>query len=244
MPGVLRVLRHTSWVQCVVLLVLGINSILILLGLFVVPSTLTTAAGVGAMLGAAGLQIGLALVVLVGPLSFDHYQRTMVISLGCGVLFAAAYVGILGCEFAGIKLSFDTGPGTIYTVFIAAALLAGVVASVRTRRLRDGVVAAVWTLVIGTAIWSAGMLLLNYALWGSPHWYQFWQGDGAIDDFRQSGSTDLAAFLLQDLQGALFFHQVLLSTVIGAVSGVLGGSIVLGPTVLRRLRRRPTPTRA
>jgi hypothetical protein len=138
MPGVLRVLRHTSWVQRVVLLVLGINSILILLGLFVVPSTLTSAAGVGAMLGAAGLQIGLALVVLVGPLSFDHYQRTMVISLGCGVLFAAAYLGILGCEFAGIQLSFDTGPGTIYTVFVTAALLAGVVASVRTRRLRDG----------------------------------------------------------------------------------------------------------
>jgi hypothetical protein len=243
MSGVLHMLRHMSWVQRLVLLVLGTNSILILLGPLVVPSTLTSAAGVGAMLGAAGLQIGLALVVLVGPLSFDHYQRTMVISLGCGVLFAAAYLGILGCEFAGIQLSFDTGPGTIYTVFVGAALLAGAGASARTRWRRDGVVAAVWALVIGTAIWSTGMLVLNYTVWGSHSWYQFWQGDGAIDDFRHSRSTDLAAFLLQDLQGALFFHQVL-SAIIGVVSGVLGGSIVLVPTALWRLLRRPTPTRA
>ena len=37
-----------------------------------------------------------------------------------------------------------------------------------------------------------------------------------MDDFHRSGGQDLNAFLLQDLQGALFFHQIL-SAVIGAV---------------------------
>ncbi len=124
---------------------------------------------------------------------------------------------------------------------MAIALLAGALASLRTQRLRDGVVAAVWALVIGAAIWSVGLLLLNYALWGGPHWYQFLQQDGAVDDFHRSGSHDFGAFVLQDLQGALFFHQVL-SAVIG---GVVGSCLVLGTTaLLRLLRRKPTPSQA
>lgn len=244
MSVVLQVLRHTSWVQRLFLLVLGGNVILILLSLYVVPSTLSSAEGLGAMLGAMGLQGVLALSALIGALSFDRYPRTMGISLALGVLFAAIYLGFLARDFAGISLGIDDGPVTLYTLFVVIALLAGALASLRTQRLRDGVVVAVWALVIGTAIWSLGLLLLNYALWGSPHWYQFLQQDGALDDFHRSGSHDLGAFVLQDLQGALFFHQVL-SVVIGAIGGVVGGSLVLGPAVLMRLlRRRPTPTQA
>jgi hypothetical protein len=236
MPVVLRALRRTSWMQRLFLLVLGCNSGLLLLGLRVVPADLGSAQGPAVLLATVGLQGGLALLALVGPVSFDHFVRTIGISLALGMLFAAAYLGILACEFVGIQLSFDTGPGTIYSVFVAAALLAGALASMRTQRLRDGVVTSGWALVMGTAIWSLGVLLLNYALWGSPHWYQFWQGDGAIEDFRRSGSTDLAVFLLQDLQGALFFHP-LLSAAIGAVGGFIGGCLTLEPLLLwRRLR--------
>jgi hypothetical protein len=45
LPVVLQALRCTSWVQCLFLLVLAGNGLLILLGLRVVPSTLASAAG-------------------------------------------------------------------------------------------------------------------------------------------------------------------------------------------------------
>ena len=243
MPVVLDALGRTSWIQRLFLLVLGCNAILIVLGLWVIPADLRSIQGLGVLLATVGMQGGLALLALVGPLSFDKYPRTMTISLALGVLFALAYLGILACEFAGIQLSFDTGLGTIYILFVAAAVLAGALASLRTQRLRDGGVASCWALVIGTAIWSLGVLLLNYATWGSPHWYQFWQGDGAIDDFRRSGTTDLAVFLLQDLQGALFFHPML-SAVIGAIGGFIGGSLMLFPRLLWRRLRQATLTQA
>jgi hypothetical protein len=243
MLTVLRALRRTSWMQRLFLLVLTGNVILIVLGLLVAPTTLSSVEGVWAMLGAIGLQGALALLALVGPVSFDKFPRAVGMSLGFGVLFAATYLGFLARDFAGSSLGIDDGPVTLYTLFVGVALLAGAAASVRSQQLRAGVVAAMWALVIGTAIWSLGVLPLNYALWGSPHWYQFWLQDGAIDDFHRSGSRDLGAFLLQDLQGALFFHQVL-SAVIGTIGGFVGGSVALGSARLWRRLHGPAPTRA
>lgn len=243
MWAVLHTLQRASWIQRVFLLVLGSNAVLLMLGIFVVPAARNSVVAWGTLLATMGMQGLLALLALLGPVSFAKYPRIMGISLGLGVLFALAYVGNLACEFAGIQLSFDTGPGTIYSLFVGVALLAGALASLRTRRFRDGVVASCWALVIGTALWSLGVLVLNYVSWGSPQWFHFWQGDGAIDDFRQSGSTDLGLFLLQDLQGALFFHPML-SIVIGVIGGVVSSSLVLGPVVLWRHLRRPSLTRA
>jgi hypothetical protein len=243
MPVVLNMLRRASWIQRLFLLVVAGNVLLLLFGLRVVPAALHSIDALGALVATIGLQGGLALLALVGPASFDKYPRTMPISLGLAVLFALAYIGILACEFVGIQLSFDTGPATIYALFVGMALLAGALASIRTQRFRDGVVASCWALVMGTAIWSLGVLLLNYALWDSPQWYAFWQGDGAIDDFRRSGSTSLTLFLLQDLHGALFFHP-LLSMVIGVIGGVFSTSLVLGFAVFTRRLRRLTPTGA
>lgn len=243
MRVMVQALQRTSWIERLFLLVLAGNVVLLALGVHVVPASLESADGWGTLLATIGMQGVLALLALVGPVSFAKYPRTMGISLSLGGLFALAYLGIIASEFAGIQLSFDTGPGTIYSLFVGTALLAGAFASMRTQRFRDGVVASCWALVIGTAIWSLGILLLNYALWNSSPWYHFWQGDGAIDDFRRSGSSDVAVFLLQDLQGALFFHP-LLSMVIGGIGGVVSSALVLGPTALWRRLRRPGLTRS
>jgi hypothetical protein len=187
------------------------------------------------------MQVALALLALVGPLSFNKYQRTMGISLGLGALFAAVYLGFLTRDFAGVSWGPDDNPTLLYSLFVGIALVAGVAASLRAQRLRDGVVAAIWALLIGTAIWSLGVLLLNYTLWSSSNWYHFWLQDGAVDDFHRSGGQDLSAFLLQDLQGALFFHQIL-SAVVGALGGLVGSVVALGGARLWRLVRRPAST--
>jgi hypothetical protein len=238
-----QALRRATWIERLFLLVLAGNMLLIPLGLRVVPSAFGADGTVWALLGTLGLQGLLALLALTGPLSFNRFPRTMGLSLGFGALFGATYLGFLARDFAGISWGPDDGPLTLYALFVGVAVLAGLLASLRTQRWRDGVVAAVWALVIGTAIWSLGVLLLNYALWGSSHWYQFWLQDGAVDDFHRSGSRDLGVFLLQDLYGALFFHQVL-SAAVGVVGGLVGGGVVVGAARLRRLQHGSASTQA
>ena len=236
-------LRRTSGVQRLVLLVLAANASVLLLGPLVAPTSFTSVSGWGSLLGALSMQVAVALLVLVGPLSFTKYPRTMGTSLGLGACFAAVYLGFLTRDFARVAWGPDDNATLLYALFVGIALLAGVTASLRTQRLRDGVVAAIWALLIGTAIWSLGVLLLNYTLWGSANWYHFWLQDGAVDDFRRSGSHDLNAFLLQDVHGALFFHQIL-SASIGAVGGLVGSLVALGGARLWSRVRRPAATPA
>lgn len=171
MAGILHALRRTTWIERLFLLVLASNVCLIVLGLRVVPSDLGSAEEVWDVLGVIGLQCLLALLALVGPLAFHAFPRTVGISMGLGALFAAVYLGFLARDFSGMALGPDDGPVTIYSLFVGIGPLAGAAASVRSQRLREGVVAAIWALAIGTAIWSLGVTLLNYTLWGGSHWY-------------------------------------------------------------------------
>jgi hypothetical protein len=239
----LNTLRGASSIQRYFVAVLAANVGLLLLGPFVAPSSFTSADGWEALLGAISMQVALAFLALIGPLSFAQYPRTMGISLGLGALFATVYLGFLARDFAGVSWGPDDSSILLYSLFVGIALMAGALASAHSQRLRDGVVAAIWALLIGTAIWSLGVLLLNYTLWGSAHWYHFWLQDGAVDDFHRSGGHDLNAFLLQDLHGALFFHQIL-SAVIGALGGLVGSVVALGGARLWYRVRRPVSTPA
>ena len=236
-------LRSASGVQRLFLLTLAADTTLLMLGPFIVPASFTSAEGWGALLGALSMQVALSLLALVGPLAFTKYPRTRGISLVLGALFAAVYLGFLTRDFAGVPWGPDDDSTLLYSLFVGIALLAGAAASLRTQRLWDGVVAAIWALLIGTAIWSLGVLLLNYTLWGSSNWYHFWLQDGAVDDFHRSGGQDLYAFLLLDMQGALFFHQIL-SAVIGAVGGLVGSVVVLRGAKLWSRVRWPASTPA
>lgn len=227
MPTLLRTLQHSSWIQRFLILVLGCNIVLIVWGIHVVPATLATSNGIGALIAPLGLQMMVALLMLVGPSSFHRYRESIGISLLFGTLFAIAYDGILLLDVVGISLDFN-----IWLLFVGAASLAGFIVGYQTRQVHQGVIAAVWALVIGTAIWSSGILLINYTFWGLTGG-SFWLGDGAIDEFRRSGSTNVNVFLLQDLQGALLFHP-LLSVVLGAICGLVASSVANG---LRRFQR-------
>jgi len=236
----LRTLRQLSWIQRFFLLVIGCNIVLILAGIFIVPSALASWAGVGTILGDIVMQLALASLALFGPSSFQRYRRSIGFSLLFGLLFALLYDGVIFGDFAGIYVDVN-----IYALFLGAGLLAGGIATYQTQQLHQGVVVAIWALVIGTVLWSVGVLAINYATWGSHQQYLFWLNDGAIDDFHRSGSTDLNASLLQDLQGALFFHP-LFSAVLGVLSGLVGGGAAKGigllqQALLRRTREEGEP---
>ena len=176
-------------------------------------------------------------------MSVDKRPRTAGICLALGALFAVAYLGLLAAELAGIHLSFDAGPVTIYALFVGVAVIAGALACWRTTRLMEGAVAGCWALVTGTAMWSLGWVSLNYASWDSTHWYLFWLQDGAIGDFHPSGSTNLGAFLLQDMYEPRFSIS-LLSVVIGVAGGFVGSAMVSAPRTLARRFGRITATKS
>jgi hypothetical protein len=215
-------LQQSSWIQRLFLLTLICNIALILWGASVVPAAIATPEGVGRVVADIGLQMVIGLLALFGPLSFQRHRSAIHISLLFGLLFAIAYDGILLLDYLGVYADVN-----VYLFFIGAASLAGLIAGYRTGRFGEGVIAAIWALVIGTAIWSAGVLLMHYAFWGSHQAFVFWQMDGAIDEFRQSGMTDLNQFLIEDVQGSLFFHP-LLSVATGAACGLLASGIAQG----------------
>ena len=173
-----------------------------------------------------GLNIGVAAVL--GPLSLSRIADVADVCLWIGTAFALVYTSDLLLDFAG-RSPFRLSP---YWYFVAAALLASAWASYRTRRLSRGIAAASWTLVIGTAIWSVGMMTTCYAFWQTRSGLAFWLRDGAVSDFRRSGATSLWPFLLEDIQGAMFFHPFL-SLALGAAFGTVGAVTAVAARSLR-----------
>lgn len=233
MSTVLRTFHQSSWIQRLFLLVLICNIVLILWGIRVVPATIAAPDGIARILADIGLQVVIGLLALFGPLSFQRSRSALWISLFFGLLFAIAYDSLLLLDYLGVSENVN-----VYLFFLGAASLAGLIAGYQTRRFSQGVIAAIWALVIGTAIWSTSVLPMHYAFWGSHQAYIFWQNDGAIDEFGRSGMTDLNLFLIQDIQGALFFHP-LLSAVTGAICGLVTSSLAQGVLRLWKLRSNP-----
>lgn len=233
----LRPSRALLWPQRLFVMTIAVTIALILAGLRVDPATIASPAGGASLLGDVGMQLALAALALGGPWSFRRCGAVIGISAVLGLVFAAAYTGVILLEFDGINTNAN-----ILALFVGVAVVAGMAATMRTRRWQQGPLAAIWALLIGTALWSVAVLLINYAAWGSHRQYVFWLNDGAVDEFHRSGSRDFNVFLLQDLQGALFFHPVL-GIAVGTIGGLAGGGLTYGGILLKRSFRRRAPTR-
>jgi hypothetical protein len=193
---------------------------------------LVTPQGIATALADVSVQVVIACLVFFGPVSFQRYRFSVGVAVGLGALFALAYDGILLTQFfPALNPDFN-----VEWLFVITPLLAGFIAGYQTRRFSHGVIIAMWSLVIGTALWSVGWMLIAYGFWGTHGWYFFWQNDGAIDEFRQSGGGDLNVFILSDMQGALFFHP-LLSVFSGAIFGLVASGLAQGALALQRLGR-------
>jgi hypothetical protein len=224
---VLQTIRRSTWQKRTLALVLGSNILLILWGIHVVPAVVNPN-GIGTTLGAVGMQLAIAALALFGPLALQRYSASIGIALVLGACFAIAYDAVLLADFMpSVNWDFN-----VVLIFLAVATLAGFLAGYQTRRIGQGVVIGFWSLVMGTALWSIGTMLINYAFWGSYQWYFFWKNDGAIDDFLHSGATNLHLFILQDMQGALFFHP-LLSALLGTLCGLVGSLVAQGVLMIK-----------
>jgi len=216
----------------VLVAVVFVNVALILAGLLLAPATLGSLAGVGIVVADIGLQGTLLAVGLTGPVSLDRLGDAAGYCLAAAVAFALAYDALLLLDLAGRPVQLSP-----YVPFVIAAVVASCVAGYRTRRLLQGLLAAVWSLVLGTALWSTGFMTMTYVLWGTRREYLFWLRDGAVAEFHHGGGRDLSVFLLKDIQGALFFHPFL-SLGLGLLLGAAGAGAGLVAATLVGARDR------
>jgi hypothetical protein len=216
-----------SLTRGVLIAALAADVLLVLAGLTIVPETLGSFTGVGAPAADIALLLGIGAAAMFGPGSLDRLSGATAPCLAVGVVFAVSYAGLLLLDFAGRPL-----PVNPLYLFIAGGLIASACAGYTTRRISQGVLAGAWALVLGTAMWSAGLMTIAYSFWGTRPAYQFWQRDGAVSEYHRSGGSDFSVFLLQDIQGAIFFHP-LLSVAIGAALGLIGAGVGLTTVKLR-----------
>lgn len=216
-------------VQRVLLAALAVNCVLVVVGVVIAPSSVMSATDAGRVIADLGLLIAIGTAGVIGPVALHRFAEIADLCLWAGVAFAVAYSADLLLDFAGRPINFNP-----FWFFVVTALIASALAAHRTRRPSYGIAASSWALVLGTAIWSIGLMGTTYGFWHTQNGYLFWLRDGAVSDFRHSGATGLWPFLLQDIQGAVFFHP-LLSLAVGAACGAVGAVIAL---LLRQLWER------
>jgi hypothetical protein len=192
-----------------------------------------TLQGNGIVLADLGLLAAIWMVGRRGPASLRQLDSVAAACLGGAALFAILYDGSLLLDLLQRPL-----PLTPYALFLGVGVAVSIWAAARTGSFVRGVLAATWALVLGTVLWSVGWLPMIYSFWGTKDAYRFWLADGAISDYQHSGGSDVSVFLIQDVQGALFFHPWLcvgLGLACGAVGAGLGRSLAgLGPAFRRR----------
>jgi uncharacterized membrane protein len=148
---------------------------------------------------------------------------------------------LIGCVFvAEMLLEYwllpddNTTMGLVeYGLAFVLFFLVGLRVPYHAEALRNGILAAVWSAIVGSLIWLIAALLIFYLFNGTPPQAQVFRAEGNYADFARSGLNDFNTFVMEDFMGAGFFHSLLLP-VAAAILGMLGAAT---GKVLARLRR-------
>jgi hypothetical protein len=138
------------------------NCGLVVVGLLLVPATLQSLTGLGIVVADIALQVGIAALGWRGPVSLGRVGGSAGWCLPVGAAFAAVYLGHLLFDLAGHPLPLNP-----YLFFFAAAMAGCAPVALRVRRIGRTILAAVWSLTLGTVLWSTGWLVTVYAFWGT-----------------------------------------------------------------------------
>ena len=147
---------------------LAADAMLVIAGPGFVPETLRSASGVGRVVADVGLMMAIGAAAVLGG-TFSRFSGVGDVCLWAGAAFALVHDTHLLVDFVGRPLSADP-----YWYFVGAAVIASGWATYRTGRMSRGIAAASWALVLGTALWSVGMMTLSYAFWRTGDGYAFW----------------------------------------------------------------------
>ncbi len=203
----------------------GIDAALVVLGLILTPTTIGPE-GHGA-LGAAAALVMLAAYGIWGVLGSQAVERRDPrilqtagrLGLAIGSVFVAEILFeylVLPSSKGNERLAYVEFGGMFLFLF-----LAGFIGGRLANRIRDGVLTAIWSAMIGSLAWVGGLLSTYYMFFRTARQDQVLAADQVFEDFKRSGMTDLRAFIMQDYLGGIFFH-LLLGLIVATVLGTLG----------------------
>jgi hypothetical protein len=219
----LAVTKNLSALQKALLIGIIIDGLLVGLGLIVFPTTLQEP---GSWLGLTADMAILTVYATVGwflsPVTHRSDPRILQVAVPLGGLVGVIFLLEMILEYI-ILPENNTAFGFIefgaaFSVYFLAALLV----CRQTGQIKAGIVASLWTSVIGSILWLGGVLAIAYLFHGTPQQAQVFQAEGNYEDFLRSGQTDFDAFIMQDFMGAGLFH-LLLGPMIAGFWGVGGG---------------------
>jgi hypothetical protein len=226
--------RVTATRRAIILAVLAISALLAY-GMLRFPAVLVVSStGVRSLIGVLGIFMVYAAVGWFGPAFTEHIDpRILRAGILGGLLAGFVFVTEILLEY-WLLPSDNTAMGLVeYGLVFAVFFLVGLGVAYRTGAVRNGVLAAFWSAVIGGLIWYGAALLIFYLFNGTPQQTQVFGAEGNYADFARSGLNDFNIFMMEDFMGAGFFHSLLLP-IMAAILGTLGAA---AGEALARLRR-------
>jgi hypothetical protein len=199
---------------------------LVVYGVFRFPTVLSASpTGVRSLSGVLSILIIYVVVGWFGPFVTErihpHILRLGVLG---GLLAGLVFVSEILLEY-WLLPNDNSSMGLIeYGLVLALFFLVGLWVAYRTNVLRNGLLAAVWSAVVGGLIWYVAVLLVFYLFKGTPQQAQVFRAEGNYADFARSGLSDFNAFVMEDFMGAGFFHSLLLP-IAAALVGTLGAMV-------------------
>ena len=212
-----------------------IDIILVVLGLVIFPKVIKDGGLIGA--GAAALMVAsYGFLALYSPLRCD--------TVDVRLWKPAAAIGVVGGLCLGADLLsnyfiYRNGPTNskislvVYGTYLLLLMVSALRAARTTSRIRDGVIAAIWYVILAQLIWVL-VELAAYYLFGETQVGQEFIRTEMGEDFKRSGMADFQAFVIGDLFGAVFFHMLLIGLVAGLLFGAFAGAIGKGLTTFGR----------
>ena len=146
-----------------------VDAVLVCVGIFLRPDSISGGGGVLSLLGPAVI-LGLYFAVgrRVGRAA-PHAERVQRMAAGFGLAAGILFTSEILLEYlilpdtkTNIRLGWIEY-GTVFAIFA----LAGLAAARKTGSIRAGMRGAFWSAVIASLIWLAALLLITYAFWGT-----------------------------------------------------------------------------
>lgn len=213
-------------VRWVVLALVTLDCALVLVGLDLTPTTIG-AEGHG-LLGVVAALVMLASYGALGTWGSRPLEKRHPGILSVGGWFGLFIGGLFALEMLVEYLFLPSSKGNEQLAYVEFGgmflflFLSGFRGGQVTGRVGYGVLTALCSTLIGSLIWVFSLLSTYYIFMGTARQEQVLAADQVFEDFKQSGMTDLRAFIMQDYLGGVFFH-LLLGMVVAGILGFMGG---------------------
>jgi hypothetical protein len=163
----------------------------------------------------------------------EHQREVRAVGTFCGLLAGVVFAVEIILEYVLLPAdNTNMGLAEFGTVFSIYSLAGGVTAY-RSRSLRAGTLAAMFSSVVSSLIWWVIVLGVFYCFFGTPQQDRVFRAEGNYSDFANSGMTDFNAWVMEDIFGAGFYH-LLLGPIIAGALGFVGACAAVA---VRRIRR-------